>query len=93
MVSSDRNQISREVLAAALGDEWPPDLIQTAAELLSDSDSRFPSGPRRLPGDLVRAIQRTEFASRKPGSKCSVIVFKRRIIGYMQTIGTSQKTR
>jgi AcrR family transcriptional regulator len=58
LVSSDRNQINRELLLAALGDEWPADLIQTAAELLADSDSRFPSGPRRLPGDLVRAIQR-----------------------------------
>ena len=45
-------------MVAALGDQWPADLIQTAAELLADSDSRFPSGPRRLPGDLVRAIQR-----------------------------------
>jgi AcrR family transcriptional regulator len=43
---------------AALGDEWPADLVQTAAEMLADSESRFPSGPRRLPGDLVRAIQR-----------------------------------
>jgi AcrR family transcriptional regulator len=58
LVASDRNQINRDLLVAALGDEWPADLIQTAAELLSDSDSRFPSGPRRLPGDLVRAIQR-----------------------------------
>ena len=58
LVSSDRNQISRELLFAALGDEWPADLIQTAAEMLADSESRFPSGPRSLPGDLVRAIQR-----------------------------------
>ncbi|HEX4305557.1 MAG TPA: TetR/AcrR family transcriptional regulator [Solirubrobacterales bacterium] len=58
MVSSDRNQINRELLVAALGDDWPADLIQTAAEMLADSESRFPSGPRRLPGDLVRAIQR-----------------------------------
>jgi AcrR family transcriptional regulator len=58
LVSSDRNQINRELLLAALGDEWPADLIQTAAEMLADSESRFPSGPRRLPGDLVRAIQR-----------------------------------
>jgi AcrR family transcriptional regulator len=58
LVSSDRNQINRELLVAALGDEWPDDLIQTAAEMLADSESRFPSGPRRLPGDLVRAIQR-----------------------------------
>lgn len=58
MFSTDRNQISRELLVTALGDEWPPDLVQTAAEMLTDSASRFPSGPRRLPGDLVRAIQR-----------------------------------
>jgi AcrR family transcriptional regulator len=58
LVPSDRNQINRELLLAALGDEWPEDLIETAAELLADRDSRFPSGPRRLPGDLVRAIQR-----------------------------------
>jgi AcrR family transcriptional regulator len=58
LVSSDGNQINRELLVAALGDEWPPDLIQSAAEMLADSASRFPSGPRRLPGDLVRAIQR-----------------------------------
>jgi AcrR family transcriptional regulator len=58
LVSSDRNQINRELLVAALGDDWPDDLIQTAAEMLADSESRFPSGPRRLPGELVRAIQR-----------------------------------
>jgi AcrR family transcriptional regulator len=58
LVSSDRNQINRELLVAALGDDWPADLIQTAAEMLADSESRLPSGPRRLPGDLVRAIQR-----------------------------------
>lgn len=58
MVSVDKHQINRELLIAALGEEWPADLIQTAAEMLADSDSRFPSGPRRLPGDLVRAIQR-----------------------------------
>jgi AcrR family transcriptional regulator len=58
LVASDRNQLNRELLVAALGDQWPEDLLQTAAELFADSESRFPSGPRRLPGDLVRAIQR-----------------------------------
>lgn len=58
MISSDRNQINQELLLAALGDDWPADLIEVAAEMLADSDRRFPSGPRRLPGDLVRAIQR-----------------------------------
>jgi AcrR family transcriptional regulator len=58
LLSSDRNQINRELLMASLGDDWPADMIQVAAEMLADSESRFPSGPRRLPGDLVRAIQR-----------------------------------
>lgn len=58
LVSADKNQINRELLVAALGDAWPADLIQAAAEMLADCESRFPSGPRRLPGDLVRAIQR-----------------------------------
>jgi AcrR family transcriptional regulator len=58
LASTDRNQLNREVLMAALGDEWPADLIQTATEMLAEGGSRFPSGPRRLPGDLVRAIQR-----------------------------------
>lgn len=58
MVPPDRNQINRELLLATLGEEWPADLIEVAAELLADSESRFPSGPRRLPGDLVRAVQR-----------------------------------
>ncbi len=58
MVSSDRNQFNQNLLLGALGEDWPADLIQTAAEMLADSESRFPSGPRRLPGDLVRAIQR-----------------------------------
>ncbi|MBS1885777.1 MAG: TetR/AcrR family transcriptional regulator [Actinobacteria bacterium] len=58
MNPSDRNQLNRELLAAALGDDWPADLVAAATELLADSESRFPSGPRRLPGGLVRAIQR-----------------------------------
>ena len=58
MVTSDRNQIHRGLLTTNWGDEWPADLVQAAAELLADSRSRLPSGPRRLPGGLVRAIQR-----------------------------------
>jgi AcrR family transcriptional regulator len=58
LVSSGGNQVTRELLQAALGNDWPADLIQAAAEMLADRDSRFPSGPRRLPGDLVRAVQR-----------------------------------
>ncbi|HVV89690.1 MAG TPA: TetR/AcrR family transcriptional regulator [Solirubrobacterales bacterium] len=46
------------MLTATLGNDWPADLVQIAAEMLADSERRFPSGPRRLPGELVRAVQR-----------------------------------
>lgn len=54
----DRIQLSQETLLAAIGDDWPPEQVQAALELLSNSSGRFPSGVRKLPSDLVRAIQR-----------------------------------
>lgn len=54
----DRIQLSQEILVAAIGDDWPPDLVETAIELLACSDGKFPSGTRRLPSDLVKAVQR-----------------------------------
>jgi AcrR family transcriptional regulator len=41
-----------------LGDNWSPDLVQAAIDLLAGSEGRFPAGVRRLPPDLVRAVQR-----------------------------------
>lgn len=55
---SDRIQLSEETLIAAIGDSWPPEQVQAALELLANSSGKFPSGMRRLPSDLVRAIQR-----------------------------------
>src|ERR1044071_1448795 len=43
---------------AAIGDHWPPAEIDAAAALLSSSDGKFPSGVRKLPSDLIRAVQR-----------------------------------
>lgn len=54
----DRIQLSQEILVAAIGDDWPPDLVETAIELLADSEGKFPSGARRLPSDLIKAVQR-----------------------------------
>jgi AcrR family transcriptional regulator len=57
-VSRDRIQLSQETLLAAIGDDWPREQVQVALELLANSSGKFPSGMRRLPADLVRAIQR-----------------------------------
>jgi AcrR family transcriptional regulator len=57
-VSLDRIQLSQEVLVAAIGDGWPSDQVDAALELLSSSDGKFPSGVRKLPADLVKAVQR-----------------------------------
>jgi AcrR family transcriptional regulator len=57
-VSFDRINLSEEKLIAAIGDSWPPAQVDAAVELLSNSDGKFPSGVRKLPSDLVSAVQR-----------------------------------
>jgi AcrR family transcriptional regulator len=57
-VPFDRIQLSQETLLAAIGDGWPPDQVEAALELLANSSGKFPSGVRKLPPDLIRAIQR-----------------------------------
>lgn len=54
----ERIQLSQESLLAAVGDVWPPDQVEAALELLANSSGKFPSGVRRLPPELIRAIQR-----------------------------------
>jgi AcrR family transcriptional regulator len=57
-VPFDRIQLSQETLLAAIGDDWPPEQVEAALELLSNSSGKFPAGVRKLPSDLIRAIQR-----------------------------------
>jgi AcrR family transcriptional regulator len=57
-VPFDRIQLSEEKLVAAIGDHWPPGQVDAAVELLSSSNGKFPSGVRKLPSDLVSAVQR-----------------------------------
>lgn len=54
----DRIQLSRENLLAAIGDEWPAEQVEAALALLASGSGKFPSGLRKLPSDLIRAIQR-----------------------------------
>ena len=53
-----RIKLSQETLLAAIGDDWPPEQVQAALELLANSSGKFPSGVRKLPSELIRAIQR-----------------------------------
>jgi len=57
-VRSNRIQLSQETLLTAIGDDWPPEQVEAALELLANSSGKFPSGVRKLPPDLIRAIQR-----------------------------------
>lgn len=54
----DRIQLSQEILLAAIGDDWPSEQVDAAMELLASSEGKFPSGVRKLPSELVRAVQR-----------------------------------
>jgi AcrR family transcriptional regulator len=57
-VPPDRIQLSQESLLAAIGDGWPADQVEAAVELLASTSGKFPSGARKLPSDLIRAVQR-----------------------------------
>jgi AcrR family transcriptional regulator len=57
LVPFDRIQLSQEKLVAAIGDSWPPAQVDAALELLS-SEGKFPAGMRKLPSDLVSAVQK-----------------------------------
>lgn len=53
----DRIQLSPDNLLAAIGDEWPAEQVEAALELLASS-GKFPSGVRKIPSDLIKAVQR-----------------------------------
>jgi len=57
-VPFDRIQLSPDTLLAAIGDDWPPEQVEAALELLASSSGKFPSGVRKLPPDLIKTIQR-----------------------------------
>jgi AcrR family transcriptional regulator len=57
-VSSDRVQLSPELLVETIGGRWPSDQVDAAIALLATSEGRFPAGVRKLPIELVKAIQR-----------------------------------
>jgi AcrR family transcriptional regulator len=54
----DRIRLDPETLVAAIGEHWPLAQVDAAVELLAGSDGKFPSGMRKLPADLVSAVQR-----------------------------------
>jgi AcrR family transcriptional regulator len=57
-VPLERIKLNQEALAAAIGDSWSAAQVDAAFELLSSSDGKFPSGVRKLPSELVSAVQR-----------------------------------
>jgi AcrR family transcriptional regulator len=57
-VPFNRIQLSPDTLLAAIGDDWPPAQVEAALELLANSSGKFPSGVRKLPPDLIKAVQR-----------------------------------
>jgi AcrR family transcriptional regulator len=56
----DRVQLSEEMFRTAVGGKFPDAQISAAMELLNSNDGMFPAGRgvRRIPPDLVAAVQR-----------------------------------
>jgi AcrR family transcriptional regulator len=57
-VPPDRVQLSPDILVEAIGDDWPSEQVDAVLQLLAASEGKFPSGNRKLPLELVRAVQR-----------------------------------
>jgi AcrR family transcriptional regulator len=57
-VPPHRVQLSPDLLLEAIGGRWPSAQVDAAIELLGTTEGRFPSGSRKLPADLVHAVQR-----------------------------------
>jgi AcrR family transcriptional regulator len=50
--------LSEETVSRAIVDAWSAEQIGAAIELLAANEGKFPSGIRKLPRELVRALQR-----------------------------------
>lgn len=57
-MSAQRITLNAETVVAAVGDAYPAEQVDAALRLLADGEGRFPSGVRKLPAGLVRAVQR-----------------------------------
>jgi AcrR family transcriptional regulator len=57
-VPPDRVQLSPDLLVEAIGDDWPSEQVDAVIQVLATSEGKFPSGSRKLPVELVRAVQR-----------------------------------
>jgi AcrR family transcriptional regulator len=76
-VPFNRTQLSQETLLAAIGDGWPPDQVEAALELLASTSGKFPPGARKLPPELIKAIQRERLIIAMLGAAAD--------LGYLQT--------
>lgn len=56
--TADRVELREEMLVAVVGDDYPPDQIREAVELLANNEGKFPRGGRALPPPLTFAVQR-----------------------------------
>jgi AcrR family transcriptional regulator len=54
----DRIRLNEEMLLASAGDQFTPEQIRAAVELLDGNEGKFPPGRRRIPPSLVTLVQR-----------------------------------
>jgi len=71
-MSLERVILSREKLAAAVGDRWSDAELDEAVALLNRADGRFPAGVRTLPADLVKAVQRERLLAAMTGAATEI---------------------
>ncbi|MGB7587094.1 MAG: TetR/AcrR family transcriptional regulator [Solirubrobacterales bacterium] len=57
-MTSDRIELTSEMLSTALGSRWNRADVDAAVKLLASGEGKFPAGVRTLPGELVKDVQR-----------------------------------
>jgi len=77
---------------AAIGDRWPPAQVDAALDLLSSSEGKFPSGIRKLPADLVSAVQRERLIAAMLGAASELGYRETTVQDVIEGAGVSRPT-
>lgn len=88
----DPIMLSQEALIAAVGDEWPVEQVEAAIKLLANTSGRFPPGVRRLPSELIRAIQRERLILAMLGAASELGYLETNVQDVIDRAGVSRPT-
>jgi AcrR family transcriptional regulator len=91
-VPPDRVQLSPDLLVEAIGGDWPSEQVDAVLQLLASGEGRFPSGARRLPAELVHAVQRERLIAAMLDAAASLGYRETNVQDVIERAGVSRPT-